>query len=122
MKAEDSKRRVMAVMRKRSCSAEETKLYPKDNEIEKEMPISIVSDKRSSMKKEMVTVEERKVEGHDEQRGEEEERKKLAVYSKEFEVNQRKELKYIVQFYNVMYGRFFQISNSISYFPFQSIL
>ena len=79
----------MAVMRKRSCSAEETKLYPKDNEKEKEMPISIVSDERSAMKKEMVTVE-RKVEGHDEQRGEEEETKKLAVYSKEFEVNQRK--------------------------------
>ena len=86
----------MAVMRKRSCSAEETKLYPKDDEKEKEMPISIVSDERSAMMKEMLTVEERKVEGHDEQRGEEEETKKLAVYSKEFEVNQIKELIYFV--------------------------
>ena len=77
-------------MRKRSCPSEETKLYPKDDEKEKEMPISIVSNERSTMKKEMVTFEERKVEGHDEQGGEEEETKKLAVYSKEFEVNQRK--------------------------------
>ena len=39
VRAEDSKRRVMAVMRKRSCPSEETKLYPKDDEKEKEMPV-----------------------------------------------------------------------------------
>ena len=81
MRAEDSKIKVMAVMRKRSYPSEETKLYPKEDGKEEEMPISIVRDKRSALKKEMVTGEERKQEGHVEQIKQDEETKKLAVYS-----------------------------------------
>jgi hypothetical protein len=87
---------------------------PKEDEKEKEIPIAIVSDERSHMKNEEVTVEERKVEEHVVQMRQEEETKKLAVYSKEFEVNKIKQLNYIVQFYNVLYGRFF--SNFQLYF------
>jgi hypothetical protein len=114
VRAEDSKRKVKAAMRKKSCPFEETKLYPKEDEKEKELPISIVSDERSPMKKEEVTVEERKVKEHVVQMRQEEETKNLAVYSKEFEVNKIKQLNYIVQFYNVLYGRFF--SNFQLYF------
>ena len=95
MRAEASKIKVMAVMRKRSYPSEETKLYPKEDGKEEEMPISIVSDERSAIKKEMMTGKEKKQEGHVEQMKQDEETKKLAVYSKEFEVNKIKQLNYI---------------------------
>ena len=71
----------------RNCPSECSTLCSKEKEDEKEIPLHVMSDMGSGMKKEFVEIEKKKEEeGQIEQRGKKEEKKKLTIYSQQFKV------------------------------------
>ena len=58
----------------------------KQKDDEKEIPLLVISDRGSEIEKKFVGIEKSKWKGQNGQRGEEEEKNKLTIYSQQFEV------------------------------------